>query len=140
MSAKISKPARSKPSGYGSWAAMRERCLNPKSKCFANYGGRGITICASWRDSFANFASDMGERPDGRSLDRIDNDGNYEPGNCRWATDRQQTNNRRVTILVTLDGATRPLAEWCEDRGLNYQTVWDRIYRRGWAVEEALAV
>jgi hypothetical protein len=80
---------------YNSWMAMRARCLDPKVKAFKNYGGRGITICQQWLDRFENFLADMGERPEGLSLDRIDNAGNYEPGNCRWATRTEQNVNQR---------------------------------------------
>lgn len=77
---------------YGSWRAMRERCTNPKNKYFKNYGGRGITVCDRWH-IFEHFLADMGERPPGLTLDRKDNDGNYEPGNCRWATPSEQNKN-----------------------------------------------
>ena len=79
---------------YRSWASMIQRCTNEKRHNYAYYGGRGITVCVRWRD-FDAFLADMGERPDGTTLDRIDNEGNYEPGNCEWATPKQQSNNRR---------------------------------------------
>jgi hypothetical protein len=80
---------------YRSWRAMRERCRYPQSKSYVNYGGRGISVCARW-DDFGNFLADMGERPsDAHSIDRINNDGNYEPGNCKWATRQEQHSNKR---------------------------------------------
>ena len=79
------------------WKAMLTRCYNPKAINYAYYGGRGITVCERWRASFADFLADMGERPDGKTLDRIDSDGHYEPGNCRWATPLEQTANRRIS-------------------------------------------
>lgn len=80
---------------YQTWRAMRGRCLDPKNGHFPNYGGRGVKICARWRASFEAFLADMGERPDGLTLDRINNDGNYEPDNCRWATPKEQAENSR---------------------------------------------
>lgn len=83
---------------YHSWCAMRQRCGNPNSSKFKNYGGRGIMVCSRWSDSFEAFLEDMGEAPPGHTLDRINNGGNYEPGNCRWATPKQQAANRRQSM------------------------------------------
>lgn len=94
LSSKMTRHGLTGSPTYNTWASMKQRCLNPNSPKYRLYGGRGITICDRWL-KFENFLADMGERPPGLTLDRIDNDGDYEPGNCRWATSTQQIANRR---------------------------------------------
>jgi hypothetical protein len=89
---------------YIVWNSLKTRCLNPKSSSYVHYGGRGITVCPEWRDSFEAFLRDVGPRPEGHTLDRIDTNGNYEPGNCRWATQEEQANNRRADAQVLVNG------------------------------------
>lgn len=122
---------------HRSWTEMRNRCFNPTDHSYKNYGGRGITVCERWM-TFTNFLDDMGQPGVGLSLDRINNDGNYEPGNCRWATPIQQSWNRRATKLLTHDGKTQPMSAWDRDLGFSVGTVGRRI-RQGMAVESALS-
>lgn len=122
---------------HKSWMSMRQRCRNPNCPAFHSYGGRGITICERW-DKFENFFADMGPRPDGLELDRIDVNGNYEPSNCRWATQLQQGRNQRKTRFATINGTTKPLTEWAEHYGINTKTLETRL-RAGWPVEQALS-
>jgi hypothetical protein len=102
---------------YNCWRSALSRCRNPRCSEYANYGGRGITVCERWL-SFENFYADMGPRPSTKhGIDRINNDGNYEPANCRWATIRENNNNRRNTIMLFWEGKWRPLSEVCESSG-----------------------
>jgi hypothetical protein len=99
---------------YCAWTDMNRRCYNRASNNFHNYGGRGISVCERWRNSFEAFRDDMGPRPAGMSIERIDNDGNYEPGNCRWATRSEQNRNTRQNRLVTFNNETRCVSGWAE--------------------------
>lgn len=115
---------------YRSWTSMRRRCDSPCMPSYPRYGGRGITVCDRWRDSFEAFIADMGERPSpDHSLDRIDNDGNYEPTNCRWATAKEQMRNRHNTHWITAGGETLSLAEWSERTGLPPGVITKRMER-----------
>lgn len=109
-----------------SWAESRARCENPNHRQYKFYGGRGIVYCERWK-VFDNFLQDMGERPDGYTLERLDVDKGYSPDNCVWADRKQQTRNRRVTKWLTVDGVTRTLAEWAEVTGVNYDTLKMRV-------------
>lgn len=126
--------------GSGSYVAMLVRCYDEESEAYPRYGGRGIKVCNRWIASFANFIADMGTRPGvGYSLDRIDNDGDYTPENCRWATAKEQQRNRRDNHLLTAFGETKPLAAWVEDArcAVSRDVLKDRI-KRGWGEEKAM--
>lgn len=119
---------------WNSWQSMIQRCNNSQWK---HYHGRGITVCERWQ-VFENFLADMGERPPGTTLDRIDNEGNYEPGNCRWADHRTQLNNRsNFNRHLTFEGRTQTMAEWARERGLGVTTLCERL-QAGWTTERAL--
>ena len=116
---------------------MISRCQNPNDAQFWKYGRRGINVCDRWL-SFETFLADMGERPNKSfSLDRIDNDGDYEPGNCRWATRKEQARNRRSSMFIEYDGTRMTAIEWSERTGIPHDTLRKRIYA-GWPVEDAL--
>lgn len=114
---------------------MRIRCLNPKATGYARYGGAGVTICKRW-DSFENFYKDMGPRPEGHSLERIDGSKGYTPKNCRWATPREQCNNRKSNAPITFDGKTQSAFLWAQELGMKYATLKNRI-QLGWPLERA---
>lgn len=121
---------------YKSWSLMMDRCRNPVCPHFSNYGGRGIRVCERWH-SFENFLADMGDRPPKMSIDRIDNERGYEPGNCRWATVAEQSRNRRNVIMFEHNGQRLCVAEWEREWGFPRDRVTDRL-RHGWTIEEAL--
>lgn len=117
---------------------MKSRCSNSDDPAFKDYGGRGIRVCERWQ-SIANFVEDMGDSyQPGLEIERIDNDGNYEPGNCRWATCKEQANNRRNQVTLTFNGQTKSLAAWSEEIGIPYGTLWTRISVKGWSIDRAL--
>lgn len=119
---------------------MKERCLNPSCQDWPDYGGRGIKICDRWAGSFEAFYADMGARPAVYSIDRIDHNGHYEPGNCRWADGRTQANNKRTTVMVHYQGENLSLADALCKLGLldRYKPIYNRMYK-GKSFEEAIA-
>lgn len=125
---------------YLIWGAMIQRCTNPKAGQYKDYGGRGIRVCDRWRD-YKLFAADVGPRPDGLSLDRIDNNRGYEPGNCRWATRLEQNSNKRNCIYVlVVNGERVTLSEYCRRVKLPYRPIVKRIQDRHWPIDVALAL
>lgn len=121
-----------------SWSAMLNRCRNVNAADYKRYGGRGISVCQSWLD-FVEFLRDMGIRPEGTTLGRIDNDGDYEPSNCRWETAKDQGRNTRSNVLLTYNGETRTVVEWAEHLHVSAPMIYQRIASE-WPVEEALTI
>lgn len=115
-----------KTSIYNIWKLMRKRCSNPNDPYYHRYGGRGIRVCKRW-DAFEAFLSDMGERPEGKKLDRIDNDGDYTPGNCRWVTQQEQNYNMTTNHDVTIGGMTMCVSAWSKLSGVHRSTIRKRI-------------
>lgn len=124
---------------YRIWSRMIERCHNEKNKNYFNYGGRGITVCEEWRQSFINFYKDMGDRPPSMSLDRIDNNKGYSRENCRWATPEQQMANTRAANLIEYNGETLPIAQWARKLGVSRNRIRTRL-KIGMSVEQALTM
>ena len=116
---------------------MKGRCLRESHPSYYNYGGRGISICDRWLD-FEKFYEDMGDPPEGLSLERIDTDGDYTPENCQWAKWSDQMRNRRDRLLLTVNGVTKPLMQWCEERGIAYHNALQRL-KTGFEPEEVLS-
>ncbi len=130
-----SRPARPE---YTAWHSMKQRCLDLNHKSYKDYGGRGIKVCWRWIESFEAFLEDMGDKPTSlHSIGRKNNDGDYEPDNCRWETRRQQYSNRRSSRLIYHKGTTKTVSEWARDNGMGLQTLLGRL-RRKWPMEEAL--
>lgn len=126
-----------KSRAYGVWQAMRDRCSNPNRSDYHRYGGRGIKVCARWQSSFEAFIADMGEPPVGMKLDRVDNDGNYAPENCRWASRKEQVHNSTRIRFVVIDGVRAPLHEALQKYGSTRCAFYQRL-KRGWSEEDAV--
>jgi hypothetical protein len=125
---------------YQIWASMKDRCFGPSSGAYKYYGARGITVCADWcgQDGFQRFLSDVGRRPSKQhSLDRIDVNGNYEPGNVRWATTKEQSRNKRYNRFIEVEGISKTAKEWSHVSGIDSGTISSRI-QRGWAPSDAI--
>lgn len=121
------------------WHNMIQRCLNAKTKSYKDYGGRGIRVCGRWLEAFSNFFADMGPRPSPQhTLERKDNDKDYEPGNCCWATRVEQSRNNRRNVRLEFNGQTKVLTDWAKENGLTVTVLWKRLFKLGWTVEQAL--
>lgn len=124
---------------YMVWMAMRKRCYNPNDVDYPRYGGRGILVCKEWNDDYSSFNcwAHSNGYTDGLEIDRIDNDGNYEPSNCRWITHKEQYNNRSTNIWIEYNGERKRLLDLCDMSGLDHRVVYSR-YRNGWSAEEII--
>ena len=124
---------------WRAWRGMIARCKYPSIERYPHYGGRGITVCGQWLDSFENFLADIGIAPSpDHSLNRIDNDGNYEPGNVNWVTNSEQIKNSSKVRLITFQGRTMNLSDWSLETGINRQTIQMRLDKYGWSIPDAL--
>lgn len=123
---------------YRTWAQMLARCRNPNNQDFARYGGRGITVCDAWR-TFASFFEDMGEKPAGMSIDRIDNDSGYYKENCRWASSMTQANNRVSNHVITAFGRALSISEWERESGISQYVIAQRVNKLGWSAENSVS-
>lgn len=128
---------KSKSSIYDVWVNMKSRCLNPENKSFKNYGGRGINVCDRWLD-FSRFYSDMGETCSTLEIERINNNGDYEPKNCKWATHKEQSVNRRTNNRFVWNGESKTISQLSEESGVNYFKLRARLLRLNWDLERSL--
>ena len=128
------KPTRT----FECWRHMLERCRSPQHKSFYRYGGRGINVCERWL-KFENFLSDMGEKPEGYTLGRVDNDRGYEMENCRWETHKEQANNRRNSRVISFNGKDATISQWAEQIGMGHDTFCRRM-KLGWSMEEIISI
>ena len=124
---------------YEIWMAMKQRCYNKNHRHYANYGGRGITVCQQWLENFVTFLEDMGKRPTSKhTIERKDTDKGYDPDNCEWATRAVQSRNTRQNHWITFNGKTQCMTDWAHELGINLRTLSDRL-RSGWPTEKALS-
>ncbi len=133
-----SKHGLSRTRTYLIWAGMKQRCSNPNNAAYYRYGGRGIRVCERWINSFEEFLNDMGECPDGLTIERKNNDGNYEPGNCRWATEMEQASNTSRSNHITHNGETHHASEWARILNIPVGTLNGRVFR-GCSVDRILS-
>lgn len=123
---------------FKTWLRIKERCFNPKCRAYKDYMGRGITMSEEWKDSYETFLNDMGRKPSHKhSIDRIDNNGNYCKENCRWATIKEQNNNQRKNVYISIGDKTKTVAQWAEELNKNPKTIYNRLYN-GWSAEDAV--
>lgn len=125
---------------YWVWAAIIQRCENKNSKDYKDYGGRGIRVCKEWREDFSSFhswAMESGYKQ-GLSIDRINNNKGYYPGNCRWVGIKEQMNNQSKSLSITWKGETKSVLEWSEETGINYRTLKQRVFKLGWDIDKAM--
>lgn len=136
---RFTKHGRSGTPEYSSWKSMHERCYNPKNRAYHRYGGRGIEVCPQWHglEGLQQFLSDMGDRPQGTTIDRINNDRGYWPDNCRWATPKEQSANISTNRMMTFGGITKIAGQWADDQGIPRQTFYQRL-AKGWSDERAI--
>jgi hypothetical protein len=130
------------PSGtptYFAWRSMRNRCMNPNNAAWKNYGGRGISVCERWNESYDAFVEDMGLRPEGLTLDRIDYDDNYRKENCRWVDWETQSNNRRNNVRIYHQGENLTIPQWGKKLGIDPSTIWRRFRVYGMSTEKVLS-
>lgn len=125
---------------YELWFNMIDRCENPNHPKYYRYGKRGVKVCDEWHDfnNFVSWSDSIGGRPDGYSIERINNNGNYEPSNCKWASSKEQSENKSTTIYLEYNGETKSLPEWCRITGLSWDVIYNRL-QKGWSVEKALS-
>ncbi len=127
-------------SEYKIWQSMKSRCLNPNSTGYKHYGGSGITVCERWRNSFLDFLEDVGKRPEGMTLERKNNNGNYTPKNCKWATWKEQSNNKSTSRLITFRGETKTVTMWSDELNIKRHIIFQRLDILKWSVDDALTI